>query len=167
MTARLSDSLVARFKSGKKTDSLSATIVTSPLTVSEALFEAIQSSEITPQERAQMYEALFYWRPLAIDYMKQTVAQQVTEPLLDSLTTRLAVYGANKTNDVYFWNVLGAVFLRQNHFQEADRSLAKAEAIDSTSTAMLFNRAKYYLTVGDTLTAQSYFSRYQEKSTQN
>lgn len=167
VTARLSDSLVAKFKSGKQTDSLSATIVTSPLTVSEALFEAIQSSEITPQERAQMYEALFYWRPLAIDYMKQTVAQQVTEPLLDSLTTRLAVYGANKTNDVYFWNVLGAVFLRQNHFQEADRSLAKAEAIDSTSTAMLFNRAKYYLTVGDTLTAQSYFSRYQEKSTQN
>ncbi|NQV71953.1 hypothetical protein HQ496_02435 [bacterium] len=168
--SKLSDELVARYRfSGSFMDSLASVMVSSPLTVSGALVKAIQyEKRSTPnKDLLLLYQALFYWQPFNTPLMQEAVAAGIQSEELDPFTIRLAVFGANRSNDIYFWNALGALYLRADRFAEADAALSKAESLDPNSPVMLYNRARMYLAKGDTATSESYFLRYQASTTRD
>jgi len=161
--ADISDQLIDKYRSRSAMDSLATTLVAPPRPFSAGLIDALNLTKSEPisQIELRLYEALFHWQPFNVELMQSVIAQSIQNEQMDSLTVRLAELGARHTNDVYFWNGLGAVFLRMNHLQSADLALKRAERVDSASAPMLFNRARYYVAIGDTLLAQDYFKRYQ------
>jgi lysophospholipase L1-like esterase len=162
--SKLSDELVSRYRfSGSFMDSLASVMVSSPLTVSGALVKAIQyeKTKALSKDILLLYQALFYWQPFNTPLMQEAVALGIQSEELDPFTIGLAVFGANRSNDIYFWNALGALYLRSGGVSEADAALAKAESLDPNSPVMLYNRARLYLAQGDTAASQTYFMRYQ------
>ena len=162
--SKISDDLVARYRySGSFMDSLASIMVSSPLTVSGGLVKAIHHLKNSPpsHELLSLYQALFYWQPFNAALMQEAVALGINFEALDLNTITLAKFGADHTDGIYFWNALGALYLRAGRIVEADLSLTKAESLDSRSITMLFNRARFYLAKGDTASSQAYFIRYQ------
>ena len=67
---------------------------------------------------------------------------------------------AREPSETYL-NALAALRIRQGALESAGSILQSIEASHPESAVMLFNMARYLVQVGDTLTAEVYFRRYQ------
>jgi len=159
-----------KYKSGSLMDSIAATLVAPPRPILAGLAEAIELLDATRQsdppdsDVLRLYESFFNWQPFNEPLMKSVISRSLSFPELDSMTVRLSSFAADRTNDIFFWNSLGAVSLRKESAEIAHFALDRAESLDSNSALMLFNKARLYLSVGDTTSSRVYFQRYQQAS---
>jgi len=160
---RISDALVQRYRQGSPMDSIAAALVSSPLSMSRALASVIDRANNRPLSNVdmQLHEALFYWQPFNDELMKRAVSRALAQPELDSMTVRLASLASSHSQDGYYWDAMGAAFLRMEKPREALRALDTSEEYNPSSPTMLYNKARIHLQLGDTLTAQTYFQRFQ------
>jgi len=167
--SRISDALVRRFRtSGYLTDSLASRMVSSPLSAADALVQALEQEKLNADSSAvlKLYRSLLYWQPFNTRLTQEAVSYGIRQPAYDDLTLLLAIEGARRVNDIFFWNAVGAILMRTERLEGAGNALRRAESIDPTSRIMLYNRARLELAVGDTIAARTYFERYQNATPQ-
>lgn len=59
-------------------------------------------------------------------------------------------------------DVISSLYLINNAPENAKYWLERSEALNPNSTRLLYNYARFYLVIGDTLAGQQYFQRYLE-----
>ncbi len=143
-------------------------MVSSPLSAADALVQALEQEKLNADSSAvlKLYRSLLYWQPFNTRLTQEAVSYGIRQPAYDDLTLPLAIEGARRVHDVFFWNAVGAILMRKERLEGAGNALRRAESIDPTSRIMLYNRARLELAVGDTITARTYFERYQNATPQ-
>lgn len=159
------EQLRIRRSTGALGDSLAVQIMTSPLSTQEALYEAVRISEERSDTLAalQHFQSLLHWQPFNAALMRDAVDLALNSPTWDPQVEKLALHGAGRTDDAYFWNALAVTQLRQGRPRSALRALREAERIEPASGVLFYNRARARLAVGDTLGAQQDFNAYRRQ----
>jgi tetratricopeptide (TPR) repeat protein len=107
------------------------------------------------------YRALLEWQPLNEALEREVLQIGLGNQRLDAEADGLALLAAGRRGDKFSIDALGAIRLRQGKLDDASVILARSEQLDPHDPVMLFNQARLHVLRGDTLTARSYFSRYQ------
>ncbi|NNF03254.1 MAG: hypothetical protein HKN17_02205, partial [Rhodothermales bacterium] len=161
-TVEYARELAVRKSSGRLGDSLAAVVMTSPMSIQAALNEGARLSLARGDSLAAMryYASLFHWQPFNAQLMQNAVAAGLASAARDSVVERLALFGANRTGDAFFWNALAVTQLRQGRLESAGAALKRAALIDPDSPVMLYNRARMHLAAGDSAAARRDLDRF-------
>jgi len=154
-----------RRASGNLGDSLAVQIMTTPLSTQEALYVAVTISLARTDTLAALrhFGSLLHWQPFNEALMRDAVDLALQSQTWDHEVEKLALLGASRTDDVYFWNALAVTQLRQDRPASALRALAEAERQEPTSDVLLYNRARARLALGDTVGARQDFNAYRQR----
>lgn len=155
-TAEYARELAARRSSGRLGDSLAVVVMTSPMSIQTAINEGARTSMARGDTLTAMryYRSLFHWQPFNEQLMQNAVAAGLSSAARDSVVEQLALFGASRTGDDFFWNALAVTQLRQGRLASAAAALERAALIDPDSPVMLYNRARMYLAAGDSAAAR-------------
>ena len=166
-TAGYARELAARKRSGRLGDSLAAVVMTSPMSIQNAINEGARMSMARGDTLTAMkyYRSLFHWQPFNEQLMQSAVAAGLTSAERDSVVERLSLFGANRTDHVFFWNALAVTQLRQGRLASASAALERAALIDPDSPVMLYNRARTHLAAGDSAAARRDLERFRRVQT--
>ncbi len=167
-TSRYQELMDARRQSGSISDSLAISVMTTDMPTQNALLEGARLYESSGDslQALQYYHSLFYWQPFNATLMEEVIGRYLTAPTWDAVTEKLALYGAARSDQLYFWNALAVTQIRQERWESAAVALQQAERLDDRSPVMLYNRARLELAQGDTLAARSTLEAYRS-ATQN
>ena len=162
MTALLRE----RLERGGLVDSLAVQVLTLQRPMPEGLQAALRRMRAGSDSvaTARLYRALLYWQPFNEPLLRDAVAFVLDAPALDAWTGQLALYAAQRTGDVQYYNALAASLLRRDHLAAARQALDAVEARDADEPVMLYNKARLLILQGDTLGARGYFDRYRAAS---
>lgn len=168
-TSAYAAKLQERQATGKIGDSLAVAIMISPLATQNALAEGAQLhlARGDSSESLRFYHSLFYWQPFNEPLMEEVIGRFLASPTFDPLTEKLALQGAARSDQLYFWNALAATQLRQSRLDAAQVALAQAERIDSESPIMLYNRGRLEFSRGDTAAARATLQAYRRATQVN
>ncbi len=150
------------FYEGSFIDSLAVLAVAELEPPYSLLRQAIQKAKANQDTLSTLllYRSLLYWQPFNSNLIQEAVSYAANSPNYLDEVAALARFGANRSTDLYYANVLAAVRIRQGRFEDADFVLGAIEEADPSSRAMLFNRARLLVLQGDTVLARSYYGRY-------
>jgi len=168
-TSAYAAKLRERQATGKIGDSLAVEIMVSPLATQNALVEGAQLhlARGDSSESLRFYHSLFYWQPFNEALMEEVIGRFLASSTLDPLTEKLALQGAARSDDLYFWNALAATQLRQSRLDAAALALQHAERIDPESPVMLYNRGRLEISRGDTAAARATLQAYRRATDVN
>jgi len=147
--------------SRKVADSLAALAVRIEVSVYEALLETYKhdlASLDTIQALAHV-RSLLYWQPFN-ERLHLQAAELASRQSSNLAGEVLQLVVARNPSEIYL-NTLAALRLRQGALSTSGILLDWVESINPESSAMLYNMARYLVQIGDTLSAERYFRRYQ------
>jgi lysophospholipase L1-like esterase len=155
--------LLREAKGGSMSDSIAVGILTGQIDYPAAQLKVSQLLLAAGDTLAALrsYRALLEWQPLNEPLERQTLEIGLATNRFDSEVDRLALGAAGRRGTKFTVDALGAIRLRQGSLDDAQVILARSEALDPNDAVMLFNQARLHVLRGDTLTAQTYFARYQ------
>ncbi len=158
---RFDQVLQSHWESGSFADSLAASVVRIQIPIYEALLETHRHNLAnldTVQALAHM-RSLLYWQPFN-EQLHLQAAELASRQSSNLAGEVLQLVTARNPSETYL-NTLAALRLRQGAFEVSGTLLHLVESINPESSVMLYNMARYLVQTGDTLSAESYFRRYQ------
>ncbi|MEQ9104859.1 MAG: GDSL-type esterase/lipase family protein [Rhodothermales bacterium] len=152
----------ARRSSGRLGDSLAVAVLTQGLPTQQGLYDGVQLALARGDtlEALWFYRSLFHWQSFNASLMQDGVSAGLSNPVLDPVVEELALFGAGRTDDAYFWNALAVTQLRQGRHASARTALAETQRVEPDNPVLYYNLARLELAAGDTLAARLAFERY-------
>jgi lysophospholipase L1-like esterase len=161
-TSKYASLLRERQASGRIADSLAIAIMTTDLSTQNALLDGagLQLAAGDSSQALKYYHSLLYWQPFNTPLMEEIVGRFLSSSSWDEQLEKLALLGATRSDQAYFWNALAVTQIRQEKWDAAAVALQEAERVDASSPVMLYNRARLEFARGDTAAARSTLEAY-------
>lgn len=146
-------------------DSLGALTAREQRFVPEMLTEAVNYSRVNGDSLAYVrhYYELLKWQLNSISLVERVTEFAITNRKYDEYLLNMLLQVVNDGNtDPRYMDVISSLYLINNAPENAKYWLERSEALNPNSTRLLYNYARFYLVIGDTLAGQQYFQRYLE-----
>ena len=151
-------------------DSIAASAATGNRRVPLALTEIIDSAKEKQDSVTAIshYYELLKWQLDSIGLIEKVIEYSVKNRSADLYLINIITKVLNDGNyDPRYIEVLASLYLINNELEKTGYWLSESEKIEPESARLLYNYARYYILVGDTLRAGEYYSRFVRSTQQN
>lgn len=126
-----------------------------------SLIQSSTFSNMTPDEQLRFYYSWFNWEPLNFEILKRATQTGLEYDASFEVMEPLLLIAANRTNSTPYFNVLGALYLKELQYDDANHFLSVVEQRNPNDPDMLYNFARLYLEIGNEEVAFDYFTRFE------
>lgn len=126
-----------------------------------SLIQSSTFSKMTPDEQLRFYYSWFNWEPLNFEILQRATQTGLENGASFAVMEPLLLIAANRTNSTLYYNVLGALYLKEMQYDEAKHFLTVVEQRNPNDPDMLYNFARLYLEIGNEELAFDYFTRFE------
>jgi len=106
------------------------------------------------------------WDPLHAISINSGIQQILTDQIIDESIEVLLLRASNRFDSLYYYNLLGALYLQKKEYPAAKSFLSVVERKSPMDPSMLFNMAVLHYETGEMQTAMIYQNKFQQTSAQ-
>lgn len=153
----------SRLNRSSVADSLAMLMLLSRLAPPEALRRQLEYTLAAADTAGSLllYRSLLALQPFDPAILEAAARLGAESVRHDGVLSEIAITGLKRTGDLRYQNLLAAIAIRRQDFEEARYLLVRLEERVPSDATMLYNQARLHILTGDTARAQEYFRRFQ------